>query len=89
MMVSTDKSKDTLKMYTELWDKIKDLIKSIANASGDYDKKYMKIKFNSDENLPLNKILKLHNLIIVVTFVFRKSKRYCPQVFLNECLYEL
>ena len=89
MMVSTDKSKDTLKMYTELWDKIKDLIKSIANASGDYHKKYIKIKFNSDENLSLNKILKLHNLIIVVTFVFRKSKRYYPQVFLNECLYEL
>ena len=71
MVVSTDKSKDTLKMYTELWYKIKDLIKSITNASGDYDEKYMKIKFNSDENLPLNKILKLNNLIIVVTFIFQ------------------
>ena len=67
---TTDKNKNTLKMYTELWDKIKDLISSITNNSGDYDEKYMKIKFNSDDNLPSNKILKLHHLVIVVRFVF-------------------
>ena len=55
-LVSTDKNKNTLKKYTELWSKIKDLIRSIANTSCDYDKKYMKIKFHSDDNLPLNKI---------------------------------
>ena len=42
-LVSTDKNKDILKMCTELWDKIKVLIKSRTNASGDYDEKYMKI----------------------------------------------
>ena len=67
---TTDKNKNTLKMYTELWDKIKDLISSITNNSGDYDEKYMKIKFNSDDNLPSNKILKLHHLVIVVRIVF-------------------
>ena len=49
----------------------------------------MKIKFNSDDNLPLNKILKLHNLTIVVRSVFQENSRYYPQVFLDECLYEL
>ena len=44
-LVSADKNKDTLKKYTELWNKIKDLIRSITNTSGDYDEKYMKIKF--------------------------------------------
>ena len=48
----------------------------------------MKIKFNSDDNLPLNKILKLHNLTIVVRSVFQEN-RYYLQVFLDECLYEL
>ena len=67
---TTDKNKNTLKMYTELWDNIKDLVSSITNNSGDYDEKYMKIKFNSDDNLPSNKILKLHHLVIVVRFVF-------------------
>ena len=49
----------------------------------------MKIKFNSDDNLPLNKILKLHNLTIVVRSVFQENSRYYLQVFLDECLYEL
>ena len=35
-LVSNNKNKDILKMYTEVWDKIKDLIKSITNTTGDY-----------------------------------------------------
>ena len=42
----------------------------MTNTSGDYDEKYLKIKFNSDDNLTLNKILKLYNLTIVVGSVF-------------------
>ena len=61
-VVFNDKNQDTLKKYTELWDKIKELISLVTNTSGDYDRKWMKIKFSSDDNLPLNKILKLHNL---------------------------
>ena len=47
----------------------------------------MKIKFNSDEDLPLNKVLKLHNLVIVIRSVFQKEEKYSPQFFLDECLY--
>ena len=85
-LVSADKNKDTLKTSTELWDKIKDLIRSMTNTSAGYDEKYMQTKFNSDDNLPLNKILKVHNLIIFVRSVFPEGKKYYPQVFLNECL---
>ena len=54
---STDKNKEILKEYTELWDKIKCLIKTICGCkTGEYKKDFMKIKFNSDDNLPLNKI---------------------------------
>ena len=49
----------------------------------------MKIKFSSDDKLPLNKILKPHNLTIVVGSVFQEDGKYYPQVFLDECLYEL
>ena len=49
----------------------------------------MKIKFNSDDNLPLNKILKLHNMTIFIRSVFQEESKYCPHVFLDECLYEL
>ena len=61
----------------------------MTNTSGDYDEKYMKIKFNSDDNMPLNKILKLHNLATVVRSVFQENKKYYTQIFLDERLYEL
>ena len=49
----------------------------------------MKIKFNSDDNLPSNKILKLYNMTIVVRSVFQEDKKYYQQIFLYQCLYEL
>ena len=49
----------------------------------------IKIKFNSADNLSLNKILKLHNLTVIVRSVFDEDGKYYPQVFLDECLYEL
>ena len=75
--------------YAELWDRIKDSIEKINNKSGEYGKDFMKIKFDSDDSLPLNKTLKLHNMTIIVRSVFEEDGKYYPQVFLDECLYEL
>ena len=61
----------------------------ITNTSSDYDEKYIKIKFNSSDNLPSNKILNLYNLTIVVRSVFQKDKKYHTEVFLDGCLHEL
>ena len=49
----------------------------------------MKIKFDSDDSLPLNKTLKLYNMTIIVQCAFEEDGKYYPQVFLDECLYEL
>ena len=49
----------------------------------------MKIKFNSDDKLPLNKTIKIYRMIIVVRVVFHEKNKYHPQVFLDECLYKL
>ena len=49
----------------------------------------MKIKFNSDNNLPLNKQLKFHNMTITIRSVFEENGRLYPQVFLDDALYEL
>ena len=49
----------------------------------------MKTKFNSDDNLPLNKKLNLHNITTFIRSVFEEDGKYYPQVFLDECLYEL
>ena len=49
----------------------------------------MKIKFNSDDNFPLNKTLKFHNMTITIISVFEENGKLYPQVFLDDTLYEL
>ena len=49
----------------------------------------MKIKFNSDDNLPLKKQLKFLNVTIIVRSVFEEDGQYYPQVSLDECLFEV
>ena len=49
----------------------------------------MKIKFNSDGELPLNKTIEILSMIKVVRVVFPGNNKYDPQVFLDECLYKL
>ena len=75
--------------YTELWDGIKHLIEKINDKPGENGKDFMKIKFNSDDNLPLNKTLRLHNLTIIVGSVFQENGKYHSRDFLDECFYEL
>ena len=87
---STDKNKKVLEKYTKLWDEIKYHIQTTnAEKSGENEKDYMKIKFSSDNDLPLNKALTLHNLTIIVRSVFEKDGKYYPQVFLDECWHEV
>ena len=57
---STDENKELLKKYNDVFNGIRDKIKEINSDECDYEKDYMKIKFNSDDNLPLNKPLKFH-----------------------------
>ena len=56
-LVSTNENKEKIKKYEELWSKIRDLIRSVTKNLGDYDEKYMKIKFNSGDKSPLNKTI--------------------------------
>ena len=49
----------------------------------------MKIKFNSDDDLPLNKPLKFHAMVIIMRSVFEEDDKLYPQVFLDDTLYEL
>ena len=50
----------------------------------------MKIKFNSDDDLPLNKPLKFHAMTIIIRSVFEEDgKLYYPQAFLDDALYKL
>ena len=49
-------------------------------------KSFMKIQFNSDDNLPLNIMLKLHMLTVIIRSVFEENGKYYRKVFSDECL---
>ena len=84
----TDSNNEGLKKYAEVWSGIKDQIEKINNGKlEEYEKDYMKIKFNLDDNLLLNKQLKFLSVTIIVRSVFEEDGKYYPQVFLDECLY--
>ena len=53
-LVSTDKNKETIKKYEELLNTIRDLVRSITKNSDNYDEKYMKVKFNYNDELSPN-----------------------------------
>ena len=63
--------------------------KKISGNECDYEKDYIKIKFNSGDDLSLNKQLKFHNMIITIRSVFEENSTLYPQVFLDDTLYEL
>ena len=86
---SIDENKKLLKKYSDVFNGIRSKIKKISGDECDYEKDYMKIKFNSDDDLPLNKQLKFHNMIITIRSVFEEDGKLYPQVFLDGTLYEL
>ena len=70
---STDENKELLKKYNDVFNGIMGKIKEVSNDECDYEKDYMKIKFNSDDNLPLNKPLKFHLMTIAIRSAFKKD----------------
>ena len=87
---SVDENKEVLKKYIDVWDGITYEIKTInGGKENDYRKDYMKIKFNSDNDLSLNKPLKFHLMTIIIRCIFSEDGKLYPQLFLDDTLYEL
>ena len=86
---STDKNKELLKKYSDVFDGIRGKIKEVDDSECNYENNYMKIKFNSDADLPLNKPLKFHLITITIRSVFEEDGKHYLQVFLDNTLHEL
>ena len=85
---STGKNKELLKNYNDVFNGIRDKIKEINNNECDYEKDYMKIKFNSDDDVALNKSLKFRLMTITIRHVFEEDGQFYLQVFLDDTLHE-
>ena len=77
-----------LKKYNDAWNRIKNKVKEVSDGEFDYDKDYIKAKFGSDDNLPLNKPLKFHLMTITIRCGFEEDGKLYPQLFLDDSLYE-
>ena len=86
-LVPTIESKQIINKYEEMWSTNRYLIRSITKDSDDSDEKYMKIKFNSDDEFPLNKTINKYDNSIRA--IFHENNKYHPQFFLDECLRKL
>ena len=85
----TDENKELLKRYDDIFNGIMGKIKKIDDDWFKYTKDYTKIKFKSDDNLPLNKQLKFHTMTVTIRCAFSKDNKLYPQVFLDEALFSL
>ena len=82
---SVDENKGLLKKYVDVCDVIKSEIKTInGGKENDYGKDYMITKFNSDDDLPLTKPLKLYAMTIIISSVFEEGGELHWQVFVDE-----
>ena len=86
---STDENKKLLKKYNDVFHEIMSKIREVDDDWLEYSKDYIKIKFSSGDNLPLNKLLKLYNTTVTIRCVFSEDNNLYTQTFLDEALFSL
>ena len=85
-----DENKEVSKKYEEVWEGVKKEIETINGGEKiEYGKDYMKIRFKSNDDLPLNKPIKLRLLTIIIRCVISEDGKFYPQLFLDDALYKL
>ena len=90
-LIISSENGDIVQKYQEVFDGIKEIIKKINDYSQPikYYDNYLKIKFNTDDNIPLNKIIYFPTITIAIRSVTQKDGKYYPQHFVDDCLYEV
>ena len=77
-----DENKEILKKYEEVWEGIKKEIQTINSGEKiENVKDFQKIRFESNDNLSLNKPIKLSLLTIIIRSVFSENGEFYPQLF--------
>ena len=77
-----DENKEVSKKYEEVWEDVKKEIETINGGEKvEYGKDFIKIRFESNDDLPMNKPTKLHSLTIIIWCVFSEGGKFYPQLF--------
>ena len=80
---------NVLRIFANIWKSIRAKTEESTGIIVQYDKDYMRIKFESNDNLPTDNIVKIHLAIIIIRSVFAQNGEFYPQLFLDDALYEL
>ena len=84
-----DKGDSVLKKYDQVFSGIKHHIKNIDNKEVNFNSDYDKIKFLSEDSLPLSKLIYFPTLTVVIRCVSKQDGVFYPQVCLDDCLYQI
>ena len=85
-----NENKEVSKKHEEVCDGIKKETETINGGKEiEYGKKFKKIRFESNNDLPLNRPVKLRLLVIIIRCVFSEDDKFYPQSFLDDALYKL
>ena len=76
------------KKFTNIWKIIRDKIEENTADIVQYDKNYMKIKFESNDNLPTDNTINMHQVTIIIRLVFQRNEKLYRQIYLDDCLYK-
>ena len=87
--LTVDKGDAVLKKYDQVLSGIKHHIKKIDNIEVNYNSDYDKVKFLSDYSLPLGKLIYFPTMTIIIRCVFKQNGVFYPQVYLDDCLYQI
>ena len=80
---------NVLRKFANIWKSIRAKIEENTGGIVQYDKDYMRIKFESNDNLPTDNIVNMHQVTIIIRSVFAQNGKFYPQLFLDDALYEL
>ena len=79
---------DVLRGFLNVFKSIRDKIENVNDDVVEYDRNCMKIKFISNDDLPVDKTVDLHLITIVVRAIFAQNGKYYLQLFLDDALYD-
>ena len=80
---------DVLRKFENIWKNIRAKIEENTGGIVQYDKDYMKTKFESNDNFPTDNIVNMHQVTIIIRSAFAQNSKFYPQLFLDDALYEL
>ena len=78
-----------LKKYDQVFAGIKYHVNKIDGSEVVYKTDYKKVKFLSVDDISLNKMIYFPTVTVIIRCVFEQNKVYYPQVYLDDCLYQV